>query len=154
MAVMHVEECQIQVFRGWVIDVRQRAIGRRRFRVVVKLTKSLMATQVEPSSYPRFNGLRLGYRLDLRQKGNRVTGTGRKVSENGRKLATAGQTPIVVEGTIAGDRVRLQFTEAGRRRPSRGRFDLYVTEEGQIRGRFTSDAARSAGSVQARREDG
>ena len=100
-----------------------------------------------------FRGLRLGYHVELQQNGNRVSGTGRKVTENGRAIAAHGQTPIVVDGTIDGNRLTLTFTEQGARRVSEGKFVLHVEDEGVLRGRFASNAARSAGAVQARRQN-
>ena len=110
-----------------------------------------LATRVEASSYTRFKGLRLGYRIALEQNGSHITGKGHKISENGQPLAAAGKTPITVEGTLEGDRVQLTFTEHGRQRASAGRFDLQISDAGLIRGRFISDAARSAGTAELRR---
>ena len=109
------------------------------------------ATRVESSSVAGFQGLRLGYQVDLQQKDNRVTGTGSKTAENGRTLAAAGQTPIAVEGTVEGNRLRLTFTERGARRQSSGTFVLNREADDLLRGEFTSDAARSSGTVEARR---
>jgi cytoskeleton protein RodZ len=108
-------------------------------------------TIVESSSLRAFEGLRLGYRLELRQEGGRIVGTGRKISENGIALSGGRQTPIAVEGTIAQGRLQLTFGEHGARRTSKGRFDLVLEDAGVLRGHFSSDAARSAGIVKARR---
>jgi cytoskeletal protein RodZ len=110
-----------------------------------------LSTQVESSSAERFSGLRLGYKIELRQNGNRVSGTGKKVTENGARIPAAAQTPISVEGTILDDRLNLNFVERGARRESVGQFDLQIDAGGVLRGRFTSDAARSNGTVEARR---
>ena len=107
-----------------------------------------ITTRVESSSVDAFEGLRLGYRVELRQDGTSVSGTGRKISENGRGIARAGQTPIEVDGTIDGDRLRLTFTERGARRPRNGTFVLTRDGGEALRGRFSSDAAKSAGSVE------
>ena len=61
------------------------------------------------------------------------------------------QTPISVAGTIDGDRLTLTFTERGTRRPTQGKFVLLLDESGAMRGRFSSNAARSSGTVEARR---
>jgi hypothetical protein len=110
-----------------------------------------LSTEIESSSVNSFEGLRLGYRVRLEQNGNEVRGAGRKISENGRPIAAAGQTPIDVHGKIEGDRVRLTFTEQGTARQSSGIFDL-VREGDALYGRFSSTAARSRGSVDARRQ--
>lgn len=110
-----------------------------------------VVTQVERTSYRGFEGLHLGYRLQLEQVGNRVIGTGQKISENGRPLRGRARTPIRVQGTIDGERVELTFTERGAQRTSRGKFVLLVEADGQLRGRFSSTAANSSGIVQARR---
>jgi hypothetical protein len=108
-------------------------------------------TRIDSTSYSRFEGLKLGYQLDLRRDGDRVFGEGRKVTENGRHIRTAAQTPITVDGTLEGDRMTLAFTEQGRRRPTRGTFELQVAENDALHGRFSSTAARSSGVVSAQR---
>lgn len=108
-------------------------------------------TKVETSAYSRFEGLQLGYELRLVQKGDRITGSGRKVAENGTALKTRAQTPLSVNGTISGDRLTLNFVERGARRPSRGKFVLMLDEGETLRGRFSSTAASSSGVAEAHR---
>jgi hypothetical protein len=108
-------------------------------------------TRVESSSVRDFEGLHLGYRLELHQSGDRVTGEGVKLLENGKRIVDFAQTPIVVTGTIEGSRLILTFTERGRRRETGGKMILDVHEDGVLRGRFASSAARSTGLVEARR---
>ena len=110
-----------------------------------------LATRVDSTNLARFSGLQLGYEIQLEQEGDRVTGSGRKVTENSSGLRERSQTPISLAGTIEGDRLTLTFTERGARRPTRGKFLLLLDEGGMLRGRFSSTAARSAGTVEARR---
>ena len=110
-----------------------------------------LETHVESSSLRTFEGLRLGYRLELRQDGDRIVGTGRKVSENGVSLRGRRQTSIAVRGTMDGGRLTLIFGEQGARRHTTGTFELVLEDAGLLRGSFASDAARSAGVVEARR---
>jgi hypothetical protein len=109
-----------------------------------------LATNVESASYKAYHGMRLGYRVRLEQEGNRITGAGQKWTENGRELGPNARTPIKLEGTTDGQRLTLNFTEQGARRPSNGKFVLHVTEDGVLRGRFSSTAARSSGTAEAR----
>jgi hypothetical protein len=111
-----------------------------------------LATRVESSTVGAFTGMRLGYRLQLQQDGNRITGSGYKVSENGRPLRGAGRTPINVEGTADGERLSLTFTERGARRESSGTFALVRQTDRLLRGHFASDAAGSRGTVEAQRQ--
>ena len=110
-----------------------------------------LATQIESSSYAEYSGLTLGYEMQLEQDGDRITGTGRKISENGSGVRGKAQTPLTVNGTINGDRLTLNFFERGARRPTQGKFVLLLEEDGRLRGRFSSDAARSSGLAEARR---
>jgi cytoskeletal protein RodZ len=110
-----------------------------------------LATHVQSSSYAPFEGLQLGYDIQLEQRGNRVTGTGRKVTENGGGIGSRAQTPISLAGTINGDRLALTFNERGARRPTQGKFVLLLDEGGTMRGRFSSTAAQSSGTVEAHR---
>jgi hypothetical protein len=110
-----------------------------------------MDTRVESSSVRDYEGLQLGYRLELRQSGDRITGQGIKTLENGRPIVEFAQTPIVVSGTVDGTRLTLTFTERGLRRESGGKMILDLQEDGILRGRFASSAAQSTGQVEARR---
>ena len=110
-----------------------------------------LQTQLESTSYARYAALHLGYEINLTQSGNRVLGSGRKVTENGNGISGRAQTPIRVAGTIDGDRLTLVFTEEGARRTTDGKFVLLLDEDGTLRGRFSSGAAQSSGTVEARR---
>ena len=110
-----------------------------------------LTNRVEEASYKPFENLTLGYRVQLEQRGNSVTGSGRKATENGRTIAAASQTPISFEGTLNGRRLELRFAERGNRRTSGGTMLLDLTDDGSLRGSFVSDAARSRGSAQATR---
>jgi hypothetical protein len=110
-----------------------------------------LTSRVAETSVSRFRGLELGYDLHLEQDGRRVTGTGIKATENGRRLRSRARTPIAVDGTIDGHMVQLDFTEAGLVRTSRGRFSLRLAPDGSLTGAFWSDAARSNGTVIATR---
>ena len=110
-----------------------------------------LATHVESSSYAPYAGMDLGFEVDLQQDGDRVVGIGRKVIENGDELDPSAQTPIVVDGTIDGERLVLDFTERGMRRPTHGTFELTLARNEHLQGRFETTAARSSGIVMARR---
>jgi transcriptional regulator with XRE-family HTH domain len=110
-------------------------------------------TSVQTSSVADFVGLRLGYDVQLEQAGNRLTGRGRKVTENGRAIALQSQTAISMAGSISGGRVTLTLTEEGAQRQSHGKFVLLVDESGALRGRFSSTAAQSSGMVEGHRVD-
>ncbi|HET9467717.1 MAG TPA: hypothetical protein VFO48_04870 [Vicinamibacterales bacterium] len=108
-----------------------------------------LATEVQSSKFARYAGMQLGFDVELEQDGNRVVGVGRKVKENG--VAAAAHTPIEVAGSIEGERMVLDFTERGLRRPTHGRFELMVNREELLQGRFVTTAAQSSGIVMARR---
>jgi len=97
------------------------------------------------------NGGHYDYELYLEQDGDRVTGSGRKVTENGRGIRVRAQTSISVAGVINGERLTLAFTELGTRRATEGKFVLLLEGNETMRGRFSSTAAQSSGIVEARR---
>ena len=111
-----------------------------------------VATQIESSSLARYEGLQLGYEMRLTQRGDRVTGVGRKVTENGAGIGRRAQTAVTVTGSIRGDRLLLNFVEKGTRRSTQGRFELLIDQSGTLRGSFSSTAARSSGRVEAHRK--
>jgi hypothetical protein len=113
-----------------------------------------LETEVVSSSVGNFKGLQLGYHLQLDQQGSEISGNGEKISENGRALAAAARTAIAVRGTVNGNQLALTFTERGARRSSQGALVLQRDDDGTLRGRFSSDAAKSSGLAQLRRPQG
>jgi hypothetical protein len=108
-----------------------------------------MNTRVESSRLQRYEGLRLVYQLRLHQVGNQLTGAGYKIRENDHAIQT--QTPITLSGEVQGDRVVMTFMERGTQRASTGKLVLDRESNDVLRGRFLSDAAQSAGVVEAHR---
>jgi len=98
-----------------------------------------------------FEGLKLHYEMKLTQDGDRVAGVGTKVSENEKGTGPAAQTPVTMTGTIAGDRLTLNFVELGTRPETRGKIVILIDEAGTLRGRFSSNATPSSGHVEGRR---
>ncbi len=93
--------------------------------------------------------MRLGYRVDLVQNGARVTGRGRRTTENGQVISS--NAGITLQGTIDGRELVLNFTEQGEVRTGNGRFVLSIGADETLRGSFASDATRSRGTIYARR---
>ena len=109
--------------------------------------------EVKSTNYEPFRGMRLEYRVLLRQEGAWLLGEGRKVREHGQPLPPSRQTEIAIAGTVDAGRVTATLIEKGGRRESRGRFAWTLTDDGRrLRGTFESDAAGSSGSSTARRE--
>ena len=111
-----------------------------------------LTNRVESTDYSQFSEMTLGFELILEQQGTRIAGHGYKSSENGTPLQSSRRTPIALEGRLQGERLVLTFTERGRARTSAGRVVLHVADDGSLRGRFSSDAARSSGSSIAIRQ--
>lgn len=109
----------------------------------------ILTTVLERTAYRDLTGLEYGYRLELRQDGDRVTGVGVKATENGREIADAAQAPVRVEGIIDGDRLELTLLEEGPQRVNRGRVMLYADGEGHLRGRFATSAPEGTGTAVA-----
>jgi len=111
-----------------------------------------LTNQIESTSYNAYHGLRLGYRIFLKQEGGRITGRGQKWSENGKGIPSSRQTPISLAGTIDGASVQLRFTEHGAQRRSGGSFHWQLSaDQTSLQGSFSSSAASTSGSSVARR---
>ena len=111
-----------------------------------------MTNTIQSTNYSAYKGLRLGYRVQLEQDGDRIVGRGQKWSENGRTIASSGRTPITVRGRVEGRNVILTFTEQGAKRSTRGSFSWTLSaDRTTLRGSFDSDAANASGSSLARR---
>ena len=108
---------------------------------------------VEQTSYGAYKNMRIGFNVSINQNGKDFTGQGQKISENGRSLPAAGRTPIVVKGTIDGDKVEATFSETGAMRKTDGRFVWRIDKtSGGLSGTFFSNAARSSGKSAATKE--
>lgn len=106
---------------------------------------------VQKTAYRSFQNLKIGFDLSISQNGKSFTGSGRKVSENGRSLPANSQTPIHVRGSIDGDRVEATFFEEGTERKTNGRFVWRIDKTGSLSGTFVSTAASSSGKSAARK---
>ena len=105
---------------------------------------------VEQTSYQAYENMEIGFNVSINQAGKDFTGTGEKISENGRSLPSDGRTPIVVKGTIDGDRVEATFSENGATRKTNGRFVWRIDKgSGGLTGTFASSAARTRGKSAA-----
>jgi Domain of unknown function (DUF4388) len=111
-----------------------------------------VVNSVETSAYRTYKNMKIGFDLSINQTGSTFTGSGRKVSENGRSLPSASRTPIQVKGSINGDRIEATFAEEGTARKSNGRFVWRVDHAGRgLTGSFATTAARSRGKSAAMR---
>jgi hypothetical protein len=108
-----------------------------------------MDTQTEASD-SSLTGLQLHYEVTLAQEGDQVTGSGTKVSDDGGAGAGA-RTPVAMSGTVAGERLTLNFVEGGSGSETRGKIVLVIDNAGTLRGRFSSNAVPSTGHVEGRR---
>ncbi|HEU4834984.1 MAG TPA: DUF4388 domain-containing protein [Pyrinomonadaceae bacterium] len=105
---------------------------------------------IESTSYSSFKNMKIGFAMSIDQKGTSFTGSGHKVSENGRSLPAGSRTPIQVKGLIKGDRIEATFIEAGTARKSNGKFVWRLDQHGRgLNGSFATTAARSSGKSAA-----
>jgi hypothetical protein len=105
---------------------------------------------VEQTSYEAYRNMKIGFNVSINQAGNEFTGKGEKISENGRSLPAGTRTPILVKGTIDGDKVEATFSENGAVRKTNGRFVWRIDKgSGGLTGTFVSTAARARGKSAA-----
>ena len=111
-----------------------------------------VVNSVDTTAYRSFKNMKIGFDLAINQTGSTFTGTGRKVSENGRSLPANSRTPIQVKGSINGDRIEATFIEEGTARKSNGKFVWRIDKAGRgLTGNFATTAARSRGKSAANR---
>ncbi len=111
-----------------------------------------LTNTIQSTNYSAYQGLRLGYRVQLEQDGDRITGRGQKWAEDGRPVSAGARSPIVVTGRIDGRKVTLQYTERGARRATTGSFSFTLSGDGDaLRGSFSSTAAAASGGSVARK---
>jgi serine/threonine-protein kinase len=93
-----------------------------------------------------------GYRLVLRQEGDRVVGRGYKLSENGVALPESQRTALEVDGHLEGKQLVMTFVERGGGSYNSGWIRWALGPDGRVvSGRFASDAGQSGGSSSGRR---
>jgi hypothetical protein len=113
----------------------------------------MVTNAIQRTSYPAFRGLRVRFRVELEQHGNRITGRGRKFTIDDKPIPPDQRNPIVLEGTVRGRDVFVRFVEHGTRRDSNGGFRWRLSPDGQrLEGTFDSTAADTAGRSHANRE--
>jgi penicillin-binding protein 1A len=111
-----------------------------------------LTNTIESTNYSAYKGLRLTYRVQLEQDGDRVTGRGQKWAEDGGPVSAGARSPINLSGRIEGRRVILQYTERGARRTTSGSFTFTLSADASaLRGAFSSTAAAASGGAVARR---
>lgn len=100
----------------------------------------------EVTSYSKYQGMTLGYRVFIIQQGSIFTATGEKCWEDGVPASSQGKSPIRLEGTIEGNRIVAIFTEEGARRTTTGSFEWWISDDhNTMRGTFKHTAASSSG---------
>jgi hypothetical protein len=105
-------------------------------------------TQTEASD-SSLTGLQLHYEVTLAQSGDRVTGTGTKVSED-KGVGPGARSPVTIDGVVVGDRLMLNVVEGGSNPETRGKIVLVIDDARTLRGRFSSSAVPSSGHVEGR----
>jgi hypothetical protein len=112
--------------------------------------KWLLKHVVHRSGRSGYRGLVLLFRVDLVQRGDRVTGTAVKWRENGRLVAPGARSVLRIDGTVRGHEITGRFVETGGRRPSRGSFRwTYSVREGWLSGSFATDISSASGESTA-----
>ena len=110
-----------------------------------------LTNTIESTNYAAYRGLRLGYRVQLEQDGDRITGRGQKWAEDGGPVSAAARSPIAVTGRIEGGKVILQYTERGARATT-GSFSLTLGGDGNaLHGSSSSTATAASGGSVARK---
>lgn len=108
---------------------------------------------IETTNRRAFTGLRIRFRIELEQRGDRLTGRGVKVAVDEKRLPRRQQTRIVLAGTIRGEEAVVRFVEHGTRRASTGGFRWRISPDGRrLQGTFDSNAAASRGRSDATRD--
>jgi len=127
--------------------------GKKTFKAVQDPSgKWNIVNSVDTTAYRSFKNMKIGFALSINQTGTSFTGTGLKVSENGRSLPAGSRTPIQVQGSINGDRIEATFVEDGTARKSNGKFMWRLDRNGRgLTGSFATTAARSSGKSAASR---
>lgn len=111
-----------------------------------------LTNAIAVTAYSSFAGLRITFRLELTQDGERIVGHGSKWAVDGVVLPPRQRTPIALAGRIRDRDVLVRFVERGTRRISDGGFRWRLSRDGgRLRGEFESSAAATRGTSVAER---
>ncbi len=90
------------------------------------------------------------FRVELVQRGDRITGTAVKWRENGRAVPASARSVLQIDGTVHGHEVTGRFVEAVGRRRGHGSFRwTYSVREGWLSGSFTTEVSSASGESTA-----
>ena len=110
----------------------------------------LLRHEVLSSERDEYEGLELLFRVDLVQRGRRISGTAEKWRENGRAVAPAARSRLEIDGTVVGEEIVGRYVEVVGGRRARGSFRWrYSLAEGLLLGTFRSNVANTAGASRA-----
>jgi hypothetical protein len=108
----------------------------------------LLKHVIRRSERPAYRGLTLDFRVELVQRGDRISGVATKWRENGRELPPAARSRLELDGRVEGDEIVGRYTETSQGRRSGGRFRWrYSIDEGLLHGSFESSVASAAGDA-------
>lgn len=109
------------------------------------------------TSHEKFKGLKVYYDFIINQEGNRLIGSGEKISEqalnsppfeyDAKKRTHLELTGAVTYKVFTKNRVDLHYKEEGRLRPSSSILKLRIDSKNKMSGKFMSTIAESSGNV-------
>lgn len=111
----------------------------------------------ENTSYERYKGIKIQYKINLLQQNNSITGHGEKVSdidaERGfYEFERSKRVHIEISGYYERNFIRksivyLHITEQGRSRDTSQSFVLFFDSKNKLSGKFTTTAADASGPI-------
>jgi hypothetical protein len=108
-----------------------------------------MVNVIESTSYSKYKGLKIRYRIFIDQDGLDFTAEGEKCWENDEELPTAAHTPISILGTIQNNCIKGTVIEEGTRRRTSGFVNWTISENHLfMEGTFSTTAANTSGRSQ------
>lgn len=111
-----------------------------------------LTNAIATTAHPGFAGLRISFRLELAQDGERIVGRGSKWAVDGVLVPPRQRTPIALAGRIRDGEVVMRFVERGTRRITTGAVRWRLSPDGaRMHGEFASSAATTRGTSVAER---
>jgi hypothetical protein len=89
------------------------------------------------------------FHVELTQRGGRVYGIGRPVSESGAEIGKASKSPITIRGTMDAEQLTLTFRNSATARGAARTFVLRPEDDSHLRGNV--NASRASAAAEARR---
>jgi len=105
-----------------------------------------MISKVENADFKEYVGLEIKWKMFITEQDNKVKGSAEKIEINYKPLDYRIRTSMNFDGTIKGNKMILNYTEAGKMRNTTGIIIVKLSNE-SFKGNFSQTASSTTGEI-------